>query len=456
MPLTTIEYRLRVRTQADDGDLLILSSRSTDPNCLLTEGPSGDGQRVDIFEGRTEIGAYTWLAVDRDDGGDTRTITALLSDVDARNQMLSNKCVGEKSIDSGAWTAFHTGYLNEIRLPDALTYEFTIGDTDRREQQAELFRTTTPAFDRACCIIGGPVVANPPVAHGGTPTRAWGPVIDYGPARFQVISNPSGLVNPTNRITLTLVSGRFPPIYGGLQTSFAITFIGFKVAISAEEIDRLARPYFEWDGDGRYATDGSQDAQPWGSFPGLVVKMKAVSGGAITYSFPIAQETKKASETIPGYPGGAPDYAIGDYSALVANSNNRLIVVWDTTTMGSAPSNGTQFDVLIYPSAISEKNPLHLSGHPIDLHTAANTQEGIPYDSTSATATKTALGDLFYELRIKGPMKYADFTKMLKGSAGYATRYGANGQQEFFATRALPTTSVSTVTASEIVTDEGA
>ena len=449
MPATTIYYRLHIRNADDDGDLLVLSSKPGDANTLLCEAPEGDGQAIDPIMGTLEMGAYTWQAVDRYDGDDVYTITSLIADEDARNQLLSHKCIGRYSTDGSTWDEMHTGFLNDLKLSDAATYTFIVGDTDRRERDAVLFRTITEQFDKVSNFIGGPVEAETPVAYQGTPTRAWGPIIDYGPARMVVIANPSGLVDSTNRVTLSLTGANLPPRYLGFQSVY-----NGKIPNPAEYIDQLAYQYFEWDAEGIYRTDSSQRSQPWGSFPQLEVKMKAVSGGAITLSHPIAQATSKASEIIPAYPGAAPDYPVGDYKALVANSNDWLIVAWDVATMGAQPSVSTAYDVWVRPKVISESNPLHIRGHPIDLHQLANTQEGIADDDTSAAATKAALGDLFYELRITEEWEYSRFTEMLKASAGYAVRYNGDGEQEFFPTRYAQPEEVDTVTSADIIGDD--
>jgi hypothetical protein len=449
VPQTTYYYRLHIRNADDDGDLLVLSSKPGDANTLLCEAPEGDGQAIDPIMGTLEMGAYTWQAADRYDGDDVYTITSLIADEDARNQLLSHKCIGRYSTDGSLWNEMHTGYLNDLKLSDAATYTFIVGDTDRRERDAVLFRTITDEFNKVSNFIGGPVEAETPVAYQGTPTRAWGPIIDYGPARMVVIANPSGLVNPTTRVTLSLTGANLPPRYLGFQSVY-----NGKIPNPAEYIDQLAYQYFEWDATGRYKTDSSQRSQPWGSFPQLEVKLKAVSGGAITLTFPIAQATSKASEIIPAYPGAAPDYPVGDYKALVANSNDWLIVDWDTATMGAQPSVSTAYDVWVRPKVISETNPLHIRGHPIDLHQLANTQEGIADDAVSAAATKAALGDLFYELRITEEWEYSAFVEMLKGSAGYGTRYNADGEQEFFPTRYAEPEEVDTVTAADIIGDD--
>ncbi len=448
MAQTRIWYRLRIRNDADSANVIVLSSLATDPNALLCEAPEGDGQSIDPIMGTLEVGSYTWVAIDRFDGGDSYTITALLSDVDARNQILSNKCIGEYSTDGTTWLPLHTGYLNDLKLSDAKTYTFIVGDTDRRERDAKLFKTTTATFDKVSNLIGGPVEGNTPVAWAGTPTRSWGPLLDYGPARFVVIANPSGLVNPTNRVTLSLVGGNLPPRYLGQQGVWT-----GKVPNPAEYIDQKAYQYFEADAAGIYATDITQDSQPWGSFPQLEVKLRRVSDSVIFTTFPIAQASKKASQGLPVFPGG-PDFGLGDYSALVANSNDWLIVAWDVATMGAQPSVGVTFDGWVRPIVISEDNPLHLRGHPVDLHRLANTELGIADDSVSAGTTKTAIGDLFYELRITDEWEYSKFTEMLKSSAGYAVRYNAAGVQEFFPTRAPQPDTVDTITSAKIIGDD--
>jgi hypothetical protein len=455
MAQTTIYYRLRVRNEADDDNIIILSSKPGDANALLCEAPEGDGQNIDPIMGTLEVGAYTWQAIDRFDGGDTYTITSIIADGDARNQILSNKCIGEYQDDGSTWVQFHTGYLNDLKLGDAATFTLIVGDTDRRERDAVLFKTITDTFDKVSNIIGGPVIADPEVAWGGAPKRAWGPIIDHGPARFIVIGNSSGgspnpanLVNPTNRVTLSLVGGRLPPRYLGMQGVW-----NGKIPNPAEYIDQFAYQYFEADAEGIYATTGAEQSQPWGSFPQLEVKLRRVSDSVVFTSFPIAQAAKKASSYIT-WPGGAPDGSVGHEKALVANSNAWLIVHWDVAEMGAQPALGVLFDGWVRPIVISEDNPLHLRGHPIDLHIAANEDQEIPYDAVSAAAVKAALGDLFCELHITEEWEYSEFTEMLKGAFGYAVRYNADNEQEFLTTRQTSPAVEGTVTEDDIIGDD--
>src|SRR6478736_1323965 len=157
MAQTFYYYRLVIRNDDDTGTVITLSSWPDDANALLCEAPEGEGQTIDPIMGTLEVGSYTWQAIDRFDSGDTYTITAILSNSEARNQILSNKCIGYYSPDGSSWTQLHTGFLNTINLGDAKTYTFIVGDSDRRERDAVLFKTITPSFDKVTNLIGGPV-----------------------------------------------------------------------------------------------------------------------------------------------------------------------------------------------------------------------------------------------------------------------------------------------------------
>ena len=414
-----------LRNRADSSDLLILSSRSTDPNCLLTEAPQADGQRIEWTKGTQEIGVVVWRAIDRDDGSDTRTITSKIADAFARNQMLSNRCIGEYSKDGGAWTAFHTGYLNSKSLDDALVFGFTVGDTDRREQSAELFKFLTTAFNRGSYILGGPILAPTPTVYGGTPQVAFAGVKDYGPVRMHKVAATAG----ANTIALELVSGYIRPYYERLLTTIG--------ADEVETINRLARPWaVSALGTGNYAGSGRR---AWMDFPGLVIRMRRVSDGVTFDRIPVAVPTAAPTS--------------GDNDRLVVGENMGLYVYWPAVQ--PVPANGTQFDISVFPNEISADAPLHWAGNPVDLVTTAWTQEGIPYNAAAAAAVRSVLASLWVEYVFTGPMKLKDLlTNHVYGPYGIAARVNAAGEQVLFLTRGTIPASVDTVTDTEIATDE--
>jgi hypothetical protein len=446
--MATRHYRLRIRNQADTSDLLTLSSVPGGTNPYITAPPRGDGQSIDPILGKSTIGRYVWRAADHEETTTERTITKVLADANARNQFSSNRCIGEWSDDVGAnWYDLHTGYLNRHRLVTAIEYEFTIGDTDRREQQREIFKyvdRATGNFPKVSCIIGGPI----PGGFG----FATGLQLDYGPVRFKVIANPSGLVNPTNRVTLELVSGYLRPWYEVAMTSFQQD--------EKETINRLAKEYFEYDPI-TFATNGTQDSQPWGWFPGLEVEMDPVAGGLPVYRTPIAKEAQKRSAlSVPLSPEGP----VGELDALVNGSSPRMIVYWQgdplaSDYMGPAPLLNTQFDVLVYPKAISKSSPLHITGHPVDILTTLLTENGIPYDAASAAATRAdpSVGEhLRIELVEEGPAKLGKWlTDRILGPWGIGMRIKDDGEREIFPTRGANPASVTTIDTDDIVTPIG-
>jgi hypothetical protein len=64
MPSGTLHYRLRIRTGADDADLLYVSSVPGDLNPFIAEAPDGDGSTLDPLTGKVSVGAYTVKVID--------------------------------------------------------------------------------------------------------------------------------------------------------------------------------------------------------------------------------------------------------------------------------------------------------------------------------------------------------------------------------------------------------
>jgi len=424
VPAASLEYRLRIRNQANSANLLVLSSRASDANCLLTADPQSDGQRIDWAMGTSEVGVVVWRAVDRDDGGSTRTITSKLADADARNQMLANVCVGEYSKDGGAWTAFHTGFLNAIRLVDALTFEFTVGDTNRREQDAELFKTLAGVFSRGSYLLGGPIPSIVGVSYGASPQRSFDKVYDFGPVRMQKVAGTAG----SSTILLQLVGGYVRPYFRQ-----SLTTVG---ADEVDTINRLARTWATPCGN-RYGSGPA--AHAFSDFPGLVAKLRRVSDGETFTTFPVAVPVVSTT---------------ADTDRLVVSKNLRLYLRWPAPL--AVPSDGTQFDVVVYPNEVSENAPLHWGGHPVDLVTQAWTQEGIAYDATAATTVKNAIGSaLWVEYRWTKSQKLTDVVAdRVFGPFGIGARLDASARKVMFLTRGTVPASVDTVGVNDVPSDE--
>ena len=425
MPVTPRYYRLHIRNQADNADLLVLSSKPGDANCLLSLEPNADGQRIDWALGTNEIGVVVWRAIDRDDGDDFRTITSKYADSNARDQMLSNRAIGRFSEDGSTWDEFHTGYVNGIRLANAIEFEFTIGDTDRREQAAELFKFLTPTFGRGADLLSGSIPHKDGRRAYNSPALSFAGLRDYGAVRMHKVAATAG----ANTIALELVSGYIRPYRQKLLTT-----------IGADEVDtinRLARPWAVTAiGTGRYAAGGPGQRRAWMDFPGLIIRMKRVSDGATFDRMPVAVPT--------------PAPTSGDNDRLVVGRNMGLYVYWPAVQ--PTPSNGTQFDVWVFPDEISENAPLHWAGNPVDFVTQAFTQEGIPYNDASAASVRSVLANLWLELSFTGATPLKDvLANHIFGPFGFMTRPNALGEQVFFLTRGTPPASVDTITIDDLV-----
>lgn len=445
--MATLHYRLRIRDKTDTSDLLVLSTVPGGTNPYITVPPRGDGQSIDPILGKSTIGRYTWRAWDKQQSATTYTITEKIADAQARNQLSSNRCVQEWSDDVGGnWYDLHTGFLNRHRLVSGGEWEFIIGDTDRREQQREIFKYVdreAGLFPKVSCIIGGPV-------PGGFGFGA-GLKLDYGPVRFKVIADPSTIITD-NRVTLQLVSGYLRPWYIQPLTIFDKR--------EKETINHLAKTWFEYDPTS-FATNPPEKSQPWGWFPGLVVEMQPVAGGATIFANPIAKEAQKRSELAPPI---SPEGPVGEHDALVNGSTPRLIVRWDDVVFGTGmtpaqPAIGTEFDVLVYAREISKDSPLQISGHPLEILTTLLFENGIPFDAASVAATRAnpSVGDeLRVELVVEGPAKLGKWlTDHILGPFGIGMRIKDDGEREIFPTRGSNPASVATITLDDVVTPDG-
>jgi hypothetical protein len=333
------------------------------------------------------------------------------------------------------------------RLDNALEFEFTVGDTDRREQDAELFKTLTPTFNRGSCILGGPIVAIDPVAYGETPKYAFAGVNDFGPVRMQKVANIAGL---GFCITLVMVGGYVRPYYRQPLTRVTVDEI--------ETINRLAAQWFQWNPI-PYVTGGQQ---PFGDFPGLVARLRRVSDGNVIDTHPVARPVGLAARITGGAPDGSHEFmVVGTNATVVGGPLNptglaatlKMIVRWPAPL--SVPANGTQYDVLVYPSEVSENAPLHVAGNPVDLAVQAWTQEGIPYDTDAYDAVRAELERLWVEYRYKKSVKLTDFVeKQLFGPWGFGARYNAAGAKVMFTTRSETPPSAGTIGTDDLVMDE--
>lgn len=399
MPNVGLVYRLRVRTAstlaAPDGtaDALVLTSVPSGTNPYLAGPPSGDGQELDLLRGTTRTGAYTLRAIDARTGSDAtgtlRVLTAQLDDATGRPQLLSRRCYVEVSTNGGtSWATLTAGYLQGVRLVDALTYELTVGDSRRVERSARAFRGA-PSGSGALrgALAGGPVIGGEWFALrdlGG-----WQAVVGYVGADLWRLDVTLAYTSPAGTSLLNLSESE-----------------------TLRRVREAAQPYYVPRDLPTYST-GRADERVTGDYPDLRVRLLV---GATTYDcIPLA---------IDGTIVQPPSLAV----RIPAGASD--------------PAVGTPVRLHVYSVDPSPVAPVYYDLHPVDLACALWAEAGITYDATSAAAAKATLGSA---LRVAvRRTETAGLQEWLEGSVlgpfGLCARTNSAGQLQLLAARAIPTT----------------
>lgn len=383
---TPVYYQLVIRNANDTGDELVLSSYPGDENPYIVEEPTGDGQSIDPITGSVTTGAYTVLVSDPLTSANTRPVTAKLADPTARQQLKSHRAYVKKSQDGSVWTTIVPGYITAVKLIDAITFSFGIGDSRRRESSKTIFKEATTRFDNTTCVIGGPVT-----------TDFAGLLADNGGWRFKVASK---FTTPTYLKMTLQTNGGFDP-----RKSPGTPFSSTSSAI-ANYTNDWARPYFlpstTWVAD---------DIQ--GSFPQLRAKLVPVTNpGDPVFLVPLSK---------PQATSGIPWYAATAIDLLITTGASELYLPGEDVDGNLFdPSVNDEFDIYIYAVQINEQNPLHIYEHPVDLWEKIMLDcgyvAGVDYDDSVLADLKTSINgwlgaDIRLALRITQSYKLVDFLR---------------------------------------------
>jgi hypothetical protein len=363
----------------------------------------------------------------------SRIITGHLADSEGRQQLLSKRAFIEEREDGGAWTAITAGYVTDLSLVDALQYEFSVGSTQRIEQtkrvfdrvpHPELFPTlaskhdgtaisgTGVVLDRASCIVGGPIIGH------------WGPYTDRGRPVFRVDQILGG-----NLVRLKWVEGfvhyheENPPVSDDVR----------------DIMNEAALEYLDSSGPVPYP--GASNFQ-LAALPGLVCRLYDASTGAwVGDHEPLAL----------GPTNGTLARVVGDW--FFVGGSVEVHVAW----AGALPAEGDRYRLAVFPTSVSERNPFHVSGHPVDIAAAIYESIGQDYDTDAAADVKAAMGSgLVVHLRITEGGTAAQWLEdTLFGPFGFAARLNDAGAHEFFLTRQVGAASVGTITLGDLHTDDG-
>jgi len=408
MPSVSLLYEFVVFDQSN-APLLTVTSVRAGTNPYIAEPPRGDGLEVDPIRGSVRTGAYTLTVTDPLLSGTSRLVTSVLSETTSgapRMQLLSRTARVSQSTDGGVtWTPLIVGFVLGVRLVDAITYEFSIGDTRRIEQTRIVFDTDDPAyFPIRGTRFGGPIVGG---NIGVVPSRQGG---------LFVVREVAG-----QRVGLDFLTGVGPD---GRGTNLWRQFLGTKPGPTYEvnALDEWAEPYFSIveNNPNRYL------------FPRLRYRVASLLSGAEIGRFvPIAPPNTLLSGPVKLTGRGG-----------VANERH-IYADWTAT----APAVGTAVWVSLLTFEVSEECPLYVSDHPVNIVRKLYKQAGIAINENSFDVLEDLSG---YDLRVT--LRITEATSMLRfiesalaGPFGIGLRVNNAGEIEAFSTR-IKTTTLPTVT----------
>lgn len=447
-------YRFRVRTADDLADTLVLTSIRSGTNPYIVAPPSGDGQEVDLLTGGVRTGAYVVEVADAVTGSTTvgtlRVVTSKLNDGVSeflllengdklllesgdpiemeqnnadfgRPHLLSRKAFVEMSTDNGAtWTVWIAGFLSSIRQVDAIRYAFTVSNTRRIEQTKQVFTWQTAAertaFPKRGCIFGGPIIGG----LGGGTVRT----IDSGGWEF-LYQNTTGTSTPVTGDTLALKYdyGYYPPLYERKQSPGPNQAAQFWASL---------QPFLK-------AIPGNADAAG-SAFADLRAEQIYAAPDLLCLVTDPATGNVWEGELRAANLGVQPDN--NNREQFINRRNLYVQLTAPTTSWPTLPATNTRLRVRAVTRTVSEASPLYLQAHPVAIAEQLYTLANLPVDSTSVTTVTNALGPtMLVTLRITAATNMAEFLETtLYGPFGFAPRYNANGEVEFFTTRALSAT----------------
>ena len=377
-PPNSIRYRLIVLDDYDDDLINVRSYPHADPSVRLawiSAPPSGDGQSFDFITGEPTTGTYSVRVIDAplDDG--SRVVTSVLADAFARQQLIGKRAEIEHSRNGDDFVELCSGYVLAVRMISAIEYEIVVGHTRRIEKSYTVFRHATPNIPGVTTVIGGPVY----------PTFIPGFLENNGGWLYTVGEN-----NALNIKLELKTNGGFDP-----RKDPTTLFSSVSSAIS-DYVNDWAYPFFQ-----SKPLGGGTDI--WGHFPGIRARLRPSGGTEADDLFLIPLSRPAAWAGLPRA------YRIIDdgtdsplYLPKTATDMNGDTVVFD-------PATSTDYEVWVYAIEISEANPLHWYGHPVDLWAAMRDDAGIAYDPFELDVVRDRLGvSLRLALRITGPQKIAE------------------------------------------------
>jgi hypothetical protein len=369
-------------------------------------------------------------------GGTGRVVTRQLADSEARMRLLGRRAWLELSFDLGAsyTEVVKSGFLTDTTLTDGIRYELTIGDGRRVERRTPMFAQASANFLQVTPLLGGPV-------YGGFPPH----FANYGLPVFRVTAVvpedvQGNVIWQRGFVTLRYLRGPLPPNYSPTQSSFTTQ--------ARDYINKRARPFAVQTAPIQFGDLLNLAASPF-EFPRIVVSLEDAGDGV-----PTVTEYTPVGGVSPApipFPSAVPGATIPNDELITATGE--ITVLWTD----EQPSVGDDFYLHVYPMDVGPDNPMHWTGHVVDLVADRLEDAGISYDTASRDALKDAIGlETWVMVRWTDPKETMQaFFERLFGAFGFGLREGLDGEREFFATRIKLATNPSVSLDDDDVIDRG-
>ncbi len=441
---------------------------------------TADGEltvRLGIFDfvggGGIHHRGFFWdlLEILTNPGGEGRVVTRVLTDENARQQLLHRLAdLASASLDDCArdnttnrWyfpdeippelgtanpnavTVLHAGFVTGLKLPRALVWDITLGDSARPRSEVKVWQGTQLAvganwdwFTIPTCVIGGPTRS----AWPSTAQALAGGVTSW---RVQV----NGAVGPL--VSLHVVAATAPD---DVRRARNLSDTGALYREALRVADELAGAFYT--PFGVVPPDEVEAipllSRPAGWFPRLRAELYtagatptgAPSGTPVVTTIPVSVDSVTA--TAYGASFTTPTGSI--------TGGGSIVLYWPTDPdagMPAQPSAGTTFDLLVFALDITKRTPRLVVGHVTEILADAWDAVGEAYDQDSLDAFATLVPWARAALRFTDyPTLAALESDIIGGPFGVGIARDTQGRKRVFSTLVRPVAATGTITTSAL------
>jgi hypothetical protein len=449
MPSNAVNYRLRIRNDANTADIVVVTMSGADAHII--EPPSIDGATFDPLTGKTTYGQANVLVADPVVSTGRRFITQHLGDASGNSQLIGRRAFIEISRDGSGFAAYFSGYLSAIRTVDAIHYEITVSHTTREEETTKAFGTTEyPNLTARSYLFGGPVSVDVPSSH---PSAVVQKAQGFWQARVAGVYSTYVHLDINEDTSLA-----FPPqdIKDRLRSKTGIRLNNNDFQKNVFNWARTnAQKYFvkgypsdtakaQWENPPSRPTNGGEIL---GYMPRVQVQFLTRNGNMINYGAPMMGSYSFArvfENSVFGY-----------FEAPVFEDlGNHFYVAWPSG--GAVPQPSVNDVLTFYAIAldVSEASPVWIVDHPVYIIRDLLTYFGQTVETAGISDAVARVGNIKAALRVTEPRTIAETLEYLCGTFGLGVRTNQSGTRSIFAWRSRAATAP-TVTINDLADTTG-